>query len=295
MAAVGGVAWYLGAGARPASDERRSDTVGGKAGASSLAEAIAATADAGTATVAIELEARMPPSLDDGIPVRPIEGSGSMAADRSVASLTYELSDVPNSAGFLGHVDGELEVVYSDNQMLISFPILRDILPEATPWMSYELSFLSLKSTMKHGIGQLRELALSDPRLGIALLQGAEDPAGPAGDADAEGAVTEYKLAVAPGDAADAVPEFAPRLAEMEQGLKIDNIPMTVLLDDQRRIRELEYELVYPAKKGRGKVRLTVTTVLSAFGGDVEPEAPGEDEVVSYEEYLRGFFPDDAP
>ncbi len=53
--------------------------------------------------------------------------------------------------------------------------------------------------------------------------------------------------------------------------------------------------MVYPAKKGRGKLRLTITTALSDFGADVDPEAPGEDEVVSYEEYLRGFFPDDAP
>lgn len=292
LAAGAGAYWYLsetaedgsvatedpaGDGETPEDDETESPFV----------DALAATEEAGDGEVETLLKIRMPKTLDDGVPRRQISGEGVLATDLSEARIDYEMSKVPNSAGFFGHVDGDLATGYAEDDMLITFDLLdKNVLKDDGSWISYELPFLSTEYMFSIGIGQLRELFLSDPRVGLALLEGVEERGDVSGEAQINGvAVTEYEVEADAKAAAETVPELSPIFKEMHRNLELSSIPMVVSVDENDRIRRLDYEMVFPAKKGSGKVRLNIRHDLTEFGVEAGPELPPADEVVTYEDY----------
>ena len=295
MAAGGGAYWYLNETAEDGSVATDDPAENGETpgddetdeAESPFADALAATEEAGEGEVETLLKIRMPKTLDDGVPRRQISGEGVVATDLSEAQVDYEMSEVPNSAGFFGHVDGDLAVGYAEEDMLITFDLLdENVLKNDGSWISYELPFLSTEYMFKLGIGQLRELFLSDPRVGLALLEGVEDRGEPSGEGDVDGAaVTEYEVEADTKAAAEAVPALAPILKEMRRNLELSSIPMVVSVDENDQIRRLDYQMVFPAKKGSGKVRLNVRHDLTEFGVEQGPELPPADEVVTYQDY----------
>lgn len=299
LLAVGGAGfWYLTAEDSPGEDTSSAASPSPEDVAaevdSALQEALDASEEAGAAAVKTRLDAKMPKSLDDGLPERRIKGEGVVAADRAAATMDYKMSKIPNSAGFFGHVDGELAVAYSGAEMMISFPLLEGVLakePEPGTWLSWDLEFLSTEYLLDLGVGQLRELALSDPRLGLALLTGVEEAEEPTEGEVGGTPVSQYEVQAGTLEAGDAVPELEPIFTEMWEGLAMRRIPMTVSVDEEGRIRRLEYRLVYPEKrapilKGTRNVRLDVRHNFTEFGVEDEPELPPEDEVVTHEEYF---------
>lgn len=310
LAAAGGAWWYLSgqdetddptaeASPTPTGSADPQDVTDGIVVDSPFEEHLAATADAGMAQVKIRLDAVMPPSLDHGVPERRLKGSGVAAGDLSAATLTYKLADAPNGAGVFGHVEGDIDVVHTQDRMLFTFKILRKVLADEGEWMSYDLPFLSSEFLFDVGVGQLRELALADPRIGLGLLRGVAEPAAETTEDDIGGTpVTVHEVKAGTLEAGEALPELGPLFTAMWESVHLRYIPMTVHVDDQDRIRRLDYEMVFPAKYGKGKVRLDLRLDLVELGVAEEPELPPEEDVVTYEEHFLnqdGSSPTESP
>lgn len=269
--------WWL---QRPADDDQLVAPTASDA-ATATAEAADATAEQGAAELSLSLSVRMPPDFDDGVPMREIEGEGAADFERNLASVDYAMGDVPNSAGFFGHVEGDLSVVYQGPRFILTFPLMADVLEGDLDWMSYNLSDFADPVAQGAGIGQLREIGLADPRLGFALAS-----SGVGGEPDADGGIP-----IDLGQASGAVePEAQPAIQALQE-LGLQEIVLVAEVDSEGLLRSYSYELAYsprgPETGGR-KVRLSVTVELTEVGVEETIEVPPEPAVQSYLEYLEG-------
>ncbi len=232
----------------------------------------------GVAQVRVTLKAEMPPDFDDGIPEREIAGEGLADFERNLASVEYAVDDVPNSAGFFGHVDGDLSVVYEGSRFLATFPLMADVLEGELDWMSYQLSDFSHPTVLDKGIGQLREIGLSDPRLGFALIsstpEATTDPA--------------PQVSVDLAQAAGAVdPDLRPTLEEL-QDLGVQRLIFATTEDTEGVLTSYSYELTYPpdGTGGGAEAEVSVTVEITDTGVQEAIEVPPETSIQSYREYL---------
>ena len=243
-------------------------------------EALAATADAGIAEVEIAVTAKMPKEINDGFPRRSFSGEGGLDLGSSLASASYSMEDVPNSAGYMGHVSGDLEVVYSGSGFTATFPEMAEVLGDDADWMSYDFDALTNPRAVQLGIGQLREVGLSDPRLAMALLNGAEEAT--EGASGSGVFTTEIDLDAAVDATADT--ELGETLTLLRDRLRVSIAEAEVELDGEGRITGVDYSLAYPAAGDEVSVELQ----LDVTGFEGAPiEEPAEDVVLSYAEYLE--------
>lgn len=296
VVAIGAV-WFL--------SEREDDGVAEQASSpqQGYASAAAALSQQGASEIEFALVARMPEGLDDGVPRRRITGTGILGEGGDLASAEFEMSEVPNSAGYFGHVPGPMSVVYEGSNFLVTFPIMADALAEPFDWVRYDLEHLSQPSVIELGIGQLREIGLADPRLALALLRSptaalsAETPAAaPAttGIATAIDTPTEDLgaggsgdvVVVDPAQAATTAPVHLELLEEVA-GMGVQPVEITPELDSEGGLQSLSYELAYPAEPNSTElVTLQVTIDFVETGAGDPVEAPPADVVQPYDDLV---------
>ena len=245
------------------------------------------TKAAGDVRLLIDVEAEMPPDFDDGQPERSFEGRGFMDWDSDLAGVTYQMSDVPNAAGYFGDVGKKMSVFYLKGGFLASFPLLVRALGGQGDWFHYELRDFVSPKIRRLGIGQLREIGLSDPRLGLALLQGLPDELSggfysPVEETSASNYALTSDVAAAAAEADDFLgPQFDALL-----DLGLNQVKMELALDPLERVRRLTYELTYPPADGSPPARLFVTLNLLKFGLEGGLTPPPEERVLDYSDYL---------
>ena len=264
--------------------------------APAVSDVLGATVGGGDAKLRVAVQTHMPPDFDDGIPDRAFVGEGFLDRDRNLAGINYEMSDVPNSAGYFGQVDGEMNVFYSGSEWIVSFALMTSALPGRLDWLSYDLEVMADPAAQELGIGQLREVGLADPRLGLALLEGAESleaggyvpspvatttpvtpsssPAGPA-----------YRAVADVARAAETAHAALRPLLEGLADLAITQVELGVMLDADGRVGSLTYGLTYPPKEGSEPVQIQVTHEFLKYGltGGLNP--PTGRSVASFREY----------
>lgn len=270
------VLWWM---QRPVDDEQPAGTSTASDTATATAEAAQATAEQGTAELRVSLSVRMPPDFDDGVPRREIEGEGLADFGGNLASLDYGMGDVPNSAGFFGHVEGDLSVVYEGQRFIITFPLMAEVLEGELDWMSYNLSDFADPVAQGAGIGQLREIGLADPRLGFALAS-----SGVGGEPDLEG-----RLPIDLAQASAAVESEIQPAVKALQELGLEHVLLTTEVDEAGLLRGFSYDLAYPPRGAGGRnVRLSVVVEITETGIEESVEIPPEPAVQPYLEYLDG-------
>lgn len=254
------------------------DGSGPSEAALTTADAAEALARAGVAEVRVSLNVEMPPEFDDGVPAREFEGEGLADFAGNLAEVEYGMGEVPNSAGFFGHVDGDLTVVYEGSRFVLTFPIMADVLEGDLEWMSYRLSDFSHPKILAAGIGQLREIGLADPRIGFALAS-----SGLGGEPDANGRL--------PIDLAQAQAEVAPeaqRALQELQGLGVQQVLLGIEVDEEGLLRAYSYELAYPPGGSGGRdAQVSITVEITETGADGSVEVPPEPAVESYLDYAN--------
>ena len=260
-----------------------------------IREVLAATTGAGDIKLQVQVVTHMPPDFDDGVPDRTFGGTGFLDRDKDLAGINYEMSTVPNSAGYFGQVDREMNVFYLGSEWIVSFPLMAQSLPGRLDWLSYDLETVAKPKAQKLGIGQLREIGLSDPRLAIALLGGADaleqgtltPPPAPevAPTPPAPGSPTFLAVADVARAAAAADPGLRRRVRGL-QDLGVDSIDLLLYLDEEGRLATVTYSMSYPPKEGSEPVEMTVTHTFQKYGLEGGLNAPTGRSVSSFEEYL---------
>ncbi len=252
----------------------------------SISEVVSATKDAPIARVRLRVNAHMPPQLDDGVPDREFTGRGVVHQGREIAGVYFDVADVPNTAGYFGHVDErDLTAIYVGSRFIISFPVLADVLPGRVDWMSYELASFSHPKMLRLGIGQLREIALSDPRFAVALLGGATGglrSVQPTPGTESVGRPFSTVADIAA--AASATPEMGPVFEEM-LALGVSKVDIAVDVDGEDRVGRVTYSLRYPPGRGSRPVRLSVEMTF-VYGVRPGLGAPPPRSVVEIEDHL---------
>ena len=253
----------------------------------SVGQVLEETEGAGDVRLLIDVRAEMPPAFDDGQPRRSYQGRGFLDWEAELAGVTYEVSDVPNAVGYFGHVENKLSVFHSDPGFVASFPVLVKALDGEGEWFRYELEDFSQERIRKLGIGQLREIGLSDPRLGLGLLRGLPDQLtegfySPVEETAATNYVLTADVAAAAAEAPDGLaPQFDALL-----DLGVDEVDVELALDPLERVRRVKYELSYPPAPESPPVRLSVTLDLLKFGLEGGLTPPPEARVLDYSDYI---------
>lgn len=258
----------------------------GEASGEVLVDAYAKTREAGDARVLVEVSAQMPEDFDDGVPRRSFDGKGVMVDDGKIAAVIYDWSDVPNGAGFLGHAR-RLTVVFGTGGFTVSFAALRRAVTPAL-WVNYELDDFSSPKAIELGIGQLRELGMSDPLLALAYLQGADDEIEELGTESIRGTrTTRFRARL---DLAAAFERLSGPLKSsgpsITQQLRITDLPADVWVDGEGVVRKMGFTQSYAPAPGSEKVTIRVTVEFYDFGIDADVRVPPEKEVIAYDEYL---------
>ena len=229
----------------------------------------------------------MPSDFDDGLPDRSFLGRGIVDQGEALANVNFEVGHVPNTAGYFGHVDPELAVVYEGPRFMVSFPILAELLAGPTDWMSYDLAALAERKMLRLGIGQLREVGLSDPRFAVGLLAGATGDLlplvpSPGSNPSLHAHSTTVSVAMA---AAEAGEDLGPVLDQLI-ALGVSSLDVDLDIDSANRIGRFAYSLSYPPRVGSRAVRLRVMMEFPKYGVDEDLQAPEPPSVVMIEDYL---------
>ena len=251
----------------------------------SASEVASKTAAGGLARVRVQVNAHMPSDFDDGQPERSFKGRGVVDQGRSIAGVYFSTRKVPNAAGYLGHVDPTMSVVYEGSRFIVSFPQLAELLADPVDWVSYDLDVLSDPVALRLGIGQLREIGLSDPRLANGFLAGTSDEL----QAASPGTDPYGDTYIASVDVASAAEASGDDLRPIFEGLirlGVTSVDVEVGLDTEGRLGSFAYSLSYPPKEGSEPVQLDVTMQFPAYGVQRGLRAPRDAAVVSYDEYF---------
>ena len=250
-------------------------------------DVVASTVGGGDVRIRMSVKARMPQEFDDGVPSRRFVGEGILDQSLDVAGITYRLDSVPNAAGYFGHAPGKTSVFYARDSFILSFPVLAKALGGSVDWLSYEVDDFFDREVLRLGIGQLREIGLADPRLGLALLQGAtgELAPGPVVTADTP---PVYDFSADVGKAARAMGDVLTVPFQTLADLGVRTTDMSLTVDDEQRVVSLQYSLAYPPASKAKDVRMHVQMEFSEYGLDGDLSLPPPDTVVEYEEYLKG-------
>lgn len=255
-----------------------------------LGEVLEATDRSAPFGVTLDVRASMPEALAEARPQRRFSGEGLLEATSGRAGVTFDMSEIPNSAGFYGHVEGEMSVLYQDDRFTLTFPLLQTALPDEEAWVAFEVDDLSLEHSLELGIGQLREVGLAAPQLAISLLGGG--PSGllpPGGYGKVDGTrVSEYSFDSDLAQAFDAAgPAVKPVLKTLLAKLKVERVPVLIWVDGDSVARKISWETSYLPAPGIGKeLKLGVTVTLSRSAEAAHVEVPAPETVVVFEDEL---------
>lgn len=184
-------------------------------------------------------------TLEDGVQELTAEG----VLNGNAASVTIDASAAPNAAGFYGHYDSIESVFRGTDGYFAVVPGNR--------WLHLDLS--SASPFVGADVARLRELMLVNPALLLELLRDA--PAALAGDA-----ASKFELS----------PAGSELMVELKRKFGITSAPVTVSIDPEGRIEEVQVEFVYEVIKGT-EARNTVSVTMK-----VKP--PTETSVIKFPE-----------
>lgn len=233
----------------------------------------------------------MPDEVAETRPLRRFRGEGVVDSRSRRAGVTYDLSEIPNSAGFYGHVEREMTVVYAGDRFTLTFPQLQTALEGPLDWVAYELDDLSIEQSYELGIGQLREIGLGDPQVAVALLLGG--PAAnltPRGLGSIEGTtVSEYAFESDIGRAVRVLGGEGPDvvLDTLLRQLDVGTVLVRVAVDGDGLARRITWSASYTHGPGvRGRVGLRVAVSLAPKTDRSTVARPQPNQVVVWEKQL---------
>ena len=255
------------------------------AGGLAASDVTASTSGGGLARVKLEIQVHMPEGFDELQPERAFRGRGVVDQGRGIAGVYYEVAGVPNSAGYFGHVDPTMSVVYEGARFIVSFPELAELLEGPTDWMSYEISDLSDPKMLELGIGQLREIGLSDPRLATELLAAVGNLETRMLSPGEPRLGRAFQATVVVASLADTGSEMQPVFEEL-LALGVSSIDVEVVVDPDNRISRFAYSLSYPPKEGSDPVDLNVDMQFLQYGVQRGLRAPSDGAVVTVDEFF---------
>lgn len=249
--------------------------VAGCGGQSPPEEVIAAaperTQAAGTAHMSMELTG---PDPGEG-PAMTSEGDIDFANDR--AQMTVDVGDLPLPGG------GPVTMILDGDIIYTQLPV-----PGQSGWFRIDAAEVNEALTGLSGA-----LGGEDPMQALQLLRGASDVRA-AGSEDVNGvAATRYDVTVDLAEAVRRTPEEQRDAVRQQfEMLGTDELPMSVWIDGEGRLRRLHYQLDLEEMDlpGGGEAMAAgtadFTLELSDFGAEVDIELPPEEDVTDFTELL---------
>lgn len=245
-----------------------------------LAAAPGKTIDAGSARIAVDAAVQ-------GRTRGTFAGEGMFAFETEKGRLELDLGPL----GLAGA--SNTEVLLDGNIVYLKLGAALPGLGQR-PWVRIDLA--TLTDGQGDGIEALRQLRANDPRAVINELRGATGDAEKLGTESVRGAeTTRYRTTVdLDKAAADSPASVRADLAEVARQLGTSELAMEAWLDDEGRIRRLQYSIDLaeldeeaPAK-GTGTGTVVATLELFDFGTEVAVVLPPEDQTTDLAQLLGG-------
>lgn len=243
-----------------------------------VAEATAATVEAGTANFTIAQTITGGPTGDQAI-----DSEGALDFEGGRGRVVVALSEVGMEGG------GEIETFFDGETVYLRLP---ESAGTPTPWVRLVLSDLEGLP----GLEQLHDFS-SDPSQTLGFLQGVDGEIEEVGEEDVRGAATtHYRFTVDLEQAAEqAAEEDRAYLEQQIETLGVTEVPTEVWLDDEGRIARQSYvvdlsgaELPAAASEGEQLSGEVATTIEYYDFGEVEIAAPADDEITDFADLLQG-------
>ncbi|HVE47379.1 MAG TPA: hypothetical protein VNA57_11625 [Acidimicrobiales bacterium] len=247
-----------------------------------LAGAPAETAAARTSKVALNV------SVKGGAESVDFKGDGAFDFKSQRGRLVLDLS----SLGLAG-AGGTTEIVFNADVVFMKLPFDLPQL-QAKPWVRIDLTKLDELSGID--VSQLRQIQSNDPTAALNYLRGATDNVQVLGQEDVRGArTTHYKALIDLQKAArEVAPQYKDDITQIIKQLGSDTIDSDVWLDDEGRLRKLQYQVDLskvdlPIQEGAPPPTGTLTAVfeLFDFGTDIAVADPPADQVTDFQDLMQ--------
>ena len=181
----------------------------------------------------------------------------------------------------------KVEVVLNGTTMYLRVPGHQAV--PGKSWLKLDLAALSKAAGTD--LGNLTQGAGNDPTQALALLKGASDDVTEVGTERVRGTdTTHYKATIDLRKAAERQrPEVKQQLDRLLEQAQVQSFPADAWVDDQGRLRKLQYTLKVRAKAGQqqGAVTVNTTTELFDFGTVAKVETPPAGQVADFAEILK--------
>jgi hypothetical protein len=156
-------------------------------------------------------------------------------------------------------------------------------------WLKLDLAALSKVSGKD--LGNLTQGAGNDPSQALALLKGASTDVREVGTEQVRGTdTTHYKATIDLRKAAEQQsPEARQQLERLLEQAQVQSLPADVWVDDQGRLRKMQYtlEMRPKATAQQGSVTVNTTMELFDFGTTAKVETPPAGQVADFAEILK--------
>jgi len=253
---------------------------GGNAVLASAAEQTSAT---GSSKVDFTLVTDLPPELSQK-PVT-LTGQGEFDYANRQGQVTYDFSQL---FATLGQKSSDpVEMRFVGDVFYMKFPLLSNFLPDAKPWLEFDLKTLASEGGID--LSQLQQLGQSDPSQALDYLR-ATGSVDEVGTEELDGVqTTRYKGTIELDRVADQVPagqrdKVRAAIEQLKKQTGLTEIPTEVWVDGDGLVRKMEfsYTAKVPVEGGETKdASSTVTLEFSDFGVDVNVEPPPADQVTN--------------
>jgi endonuclease YncB( thermonuclease family) len=157
-------------------------------------------------------------------------------------------------------------------------------------WLKLDLK--AMGTAAGKDLANLASGAGNDPTQALALLQGASTDVREVGTERVRGTeTTHYKATIDLRKAAEQQgPEARKQLDRLLQQAEVQSLPADVWVDDQGRLRKMQYALKMMAKasdQGQGSATVNTTVELFDFGTTAKVEPPPAGQVADFAEVLQ--------
>lgn len=246
-----------------------------------LASAAEQTRSAGSSKVSFNLVTDLPKAISE----KPVTFTGDGVFDYAnrTGEVTYDFSELFKSLG--QNSNDPVEMRFLPDVFYMKFPLITNFLPDAGPWLKFDLNTLSQEGGID--LSQLQQLGQSDPSQALDYLR-ATGSVETVGTEQLDGVeTTHYKGTIELDKVADQVPaesqeQVRKAIDQLKKQTGLTEIPTDVWVDADGLVRKMTF--TYTAKvpvpgEDTQDATSTVTMVFSDFGVDVNVEAPPADQV----------------
>ena len=188
---------------------------------------------------------------------------------------------------------GEMEVRYVGSTMYQKMPeAFTAGMPSGKAWIEVDYEKM-MQEEYGASLSGMQEGAQGAPSDQLSYLRGVSDSVEELGTEEVRGApTTRYRAEIDLDKAAPQEPEARRTYEKMTEGLRAEEIPTEVWIDEEGRVRRYEMTMPVPLPEGtpptgQDDPTMTTTAEYYDFGTPIDVEPPPEDQTIPFEEVME--------